>query len=173
MSELPQKVPFGYEPPEEDRKGTIVYYDSFEHVTARELDLAAHTAKERSFARLVLYPLHEQTVKRMSKEPVSALYKREDKLYEWKREREADNVVVERLEAKRKKYTPIDTALRHISETYPGPFFLLLSGETANAFASYSSFEEWIVKLRLLVISEPSAVHPKLLQYRHRWERME
>lgn len=170
MSETVQKMPFGYEPPKDERKGTIVYYDSFEHTTVRELDLAAYIAKERSFVKLVLYPLHEQSVKRMSKEEVSAFYKREDKLHEWKRDRGEMNVVVERLEAKRKKYTPIDSALRHLAETYPKPLFLLLTGEMANLFASYSSFEEWIVKIRLLLTSEPAILHPRLLQYRHRWE---
>ncbi|CAM4200641.1 hypothetical protein L1N85_07165 [Paenibacillus alkaliterrae] len=170
MSDIAKKVPFGYEPPKDDRKGTIVYYDSFEHITERELDFAAYISKERSFAKLVLYPLHEQSVKRLSKEPVSAYHKREDKLHEWKRDRDAANVIVERLEGKRKKYTPIDSALRHLSETYPAPLFLLMTGEMANLFASFSSFEEWIVKIRLFVITESGHVHPRLVQYRQRWE---
>ncbi|WP_424765628.1 hypothetical protein [Paenibacillus sp. sgz302251] len=170
MSDMIQKVPFGYEQPKVERKGTIVYYDSFEHTTDQELDLAAYIAKERSFAKLVLYPLHEQSVKRMSKDPVSAFYKREDKLHEWKRDRGASNVIVERFEAKRKKYTPIDSALRHLSDTYPAPLFLLMTGEMSNRFASYSSFEEWIVRVRLLLLTEPEQLHPRLVQYRNRWE---
>ncbi|WP_028610771.1 hypothetical protein [Paenibacillus harenae] len=170
MSDMVQKMPFGYEPPKDERKGTMIFYDSFEHITGRELDMAASIAKERSFARLVLYPLHEQSVKRISNEPVSALYKREDKLFEWKRERDDPMIVLERLEAKRKKYTPIDSALRHLSQTYPSPLFLLLTGEMANRFASFSSYEEWIVKLRMLILDEPKQPHPRLDRYRHRWE---
>ncbi|OBZ17306.1 MULTISPECIES: hypothetical protein [Bacillales] len=170
MSETVQKMPFGYEPPKDERKGTLVYYDSFEHTTERELDLAADLAKERLFMKLVLYPLHEQSIKRMSKEEVSPFYKREDKLHEWKRDRGEASVVVERLEVKRKKYTPIDSALRHLSETYPKPLFLLMTGDMANLFASFSSFEEWIVKIRLVLTEEPERVHPRLLQYKHRWE---
>lgn len=170
MSETVQKMPFGYEPPKDERKGTIVYYDSFEHTTERELDLAAYIAKERLFLKLVLYPLHEQSVKRMSKEEVSPFYKREDRLHEWKRDRGEANVVVERLEIKRKKYTPIDSALRHLAETYPKPLFMLITGDMANLFASYSSFEEWIVKIRLILTEEPARLHPRLIQYRHRWE---
>ena len=170
MKETVQKMPFGYEPPKDERKGTIVYYDSFEHTTERELDLAAYITKERLFVKLVLYPLHEQSVKRMTREEVSPFYKREDRLHEWKRDREEENVVVERLEIKRKKYTPIDSALRHLAETYPKPLFLLMTGEMANLFASFSSFEEWIVKIRLLLTEEPARLHPRLMQYRHRWE---
>lgn len=170
MSDNVQKMPFGYEPPADERKGTIVYYDSFEHTTERELDLAVDWMKERSFRKLVLYPLHEQSFKRMSKEEVSPFFKREDRLHEWKRDREVENVIVERLEIKRKKYTPIDSALRHLSETYPKPLFILMTGEMANLFASFSSFEEWIVKVRLLLIEEPARLHPRLSQYQHRWE---
>lgn len=170
MKETVQKMPFGYEPPKDERKGTIVYYDSFEHTTERELDLAAYISKERLFLKLVLYPLHEQSVKRMTREEVSPFYKREDRLHEWKRDREEENVVVERLEIKRKKYTPIDSALRHLAETYPKPLFMLMTGEMANLFASFSSFEEWIVKIRLLLTDEPARLHPRLMQYRHRWE---
>ncbi|MBD2869916.1 hypothetical protein [Paenibacillus arenilitoris] len=170
MSDIAQKVPFGFEPEADIRKGTIIFYDSFEHISGRELDMAASITRERSFAKLVLYPLHEQTVKRMSKEPVSALYKREDKLFEWKKEQGGADIVIERLEAKRKKYTPIDAALRHLTESYPLPAFLLLTGETANQFASYSSFEEWIGKIRLILLEEPNPLHPRLERNRHRWE---
>jgi hypothetical protein len=170
MHEIAQKMPFGYEPPKDENKGTLVYYDSFQHITDRELSLAAYIAKERSFTRLVLYPLHEQSIKRMTKEEVSPFYKREDRLHEWKRESGETNIIVERLEIKRKKYTPIDTALRHLAETYPKPLFLLLSGEMANAFASFSSFEEWIVKIRLLITEEPAQLNPRLIQYRNRWD---
>ncbi|NIK76747.1 nicotinic acid mononucleotide adenylyltransferase [Paenibacillus castaneae] len=170
MSETVQKVPFGYEPPKDVRKGTIIFYDSFQNISDRELDLAAYLLKERSFKKLVLYPLHEQSMKRISNETVSAFYKREDRLHEWKRDKEDMDITVERLEIKRKKYTPIDTALRHLTETYSPPLFLLLTGEMANKFASFSSFEEWIVKVRLLLLTEPEPLHPRLLQYKHRWE---
>ncbi|OKP66490.1 hypothetical protein A3842_29130 [Paenibacillus sp. P3E] len=165
-----QNVPFGYEPPAAERKGTLVFYDSFEHVSDQELEQAARTATERKFTKLVLYPLHEETVRRMSKEPVKAFYKREDRLHEWKREQGRSFVTVESLEGKRKKYTPLDSALRHISEVYPSPYFLYMTPETANQFASYSSFEEWIVKLRLILSAAPDYVHPRLEKFRHRWD---
>ncbi|MBW4080821.1 hypothetical protein [Paenibacillus sp. S150] len=165
-----QKVPYGYEPPAAERKGTLVFYDSFERITDRELEQAAHTAAERNFTKLVLYPLHEETVRRMSKEPVQAFYKREDRLHEWKRAQGRSFVTVESLEGKRKRYTPLDSALRHISEVYPSPYFLYLTPETANQFASYASFEEWIVKLRLILSAPPASVHPRLEKFRHRWD---
>lgn len=93
-----QHVPYGYEPPVEQRKGTLVFYDSFEHITDQELVIAAKTATDRRFTKLVLYPLHEETVRRMTKEPVSAYYKREDRLHEWKREQGLSFITVESLE---------------------------------------------------------------------------
>ncbi|NUU62226.1 hypothetical protein [Paenibacillus agri] len=163
-------VPYGYEPPVEQRKGTLIFYDSFEHIQDSELAAAAKTATDRKFTKLVLYPLHEETVRRLSKEPVQAFYKREDRLHEWKREQGVSFITVEGWEGKRKKYTPLDSALRHLTERYPAPHFLYLTPDMANQFASFSSFEEWIVKVRLLLAEAPAFIHPRLEKYRHRWD---
>jgi hypothetical protein len=169
MNRSIQAVPHGYEPPAGNgRRGTLVYYDDFEQVTDAELSLALDHAETRGFEKLVLYPLHDETVKRFSKKAVSAYYKREDRLHEWKREHGRSFATVEGWEGKRKKYTPIDAALRHVTEVYTGPHFLYVTPETANLFASFASFEEWIVKLRLVVSEEPASMHPKLVKYRHR-----
>ncbi|MCJ8013285.1 hypothetical protein MUG84_16260 [Paenibacillus sp. KQZ6P-2] len=162
-------VPFGYEPPEEKYRGTLVYYDTFEDATELELDQAEKTAEDRSFLHFVLYPLHEETVRRMLKQPVRALYKRERQLEDWKQDR-GSAAVIEGFEAKRKKYTPMDTALRHLTDKFPTPHFLYLTPEMANLFASYSSFAEWIVKLRLILSDEPEYLHPQLEKYRNRWD---
>jgi len=165
----PRIVPYGYEPPEAGTKGTLIYYDTFEDVTEADLELAAACAEARAFAKLVLYPLHEQTVKRMTRQPVSPYYKREDRLHAWKRGHHRNFVSIEGWEGKRKKYTPTDSALRHVTDQYPAPHFVLLTPEMANLWASYSAFESWIVKLRLLLLAEPHELHPRLAQYRHRW----
>ncbi|WP_239613554.1 hypothetical protein [Cohnella mopanensis] len=165
-----QKVPYGYEPPVNRNKGTFIYYDSFELATEEDLDLALQSATSRSFAKLVLYPIHEETVKRMSKDSISPYYKREKWLYEWKEIRGHDQITIDGWEGKRKKYTPIDSALRHLTETLPAPHFLYLTPEMANVFASFASFEEWIVKIRLLLSSDPDRQHPRLEKYRHRWD---
>ncbi|OMF83494.1 hypothetical protein [Paenibacillus glucanolyticus] len=162
-------VPYGYEPPKPATKGTLIFYDSFEQVQ-EDLEQAVAILEERAFSKLVLYPLHEETVRRMFKEPVSPYYKREKRLQEWVGEREDSSVVIEAFESKRKKYTPIDTALRHLVEKYGSPHFLILTPEVANVFASFSSFEEWIVKLRLILLSEPPYLHPRLEKFRHRWD---
>ncbi|RRJ61665.1 hypothetical protein EHV15_00760 [Paenibacillus oralis] len=165
------QVPFGYEPPVPSRKGTVIFYDSFMHISDEELDFAAKEAARRAFAKLVLYPLHELTVKRMSNEQAGPFYQREDRLHEWKRERGAADVevLVEGWEGKRKKYTPADAAFRYLTEKYPAPYFLYMTPDMANRFAGFSSFEEWIVKLRLLLSDNPAVPHPKLEKYRHRW----
>ncbi|MFC9708320.1 hypothetical protein ACFTRD_09160 [Paenibacillus sp. NPDC056933] len=163
-------VPYGYEPPAASRKGTLTFYDSFEHVTDEQLERAAATADTRSFEQLVLYPLHESTVKRISRDAVQAYYKREDRLHDWRREHPASRIRVESLEGKRKKYTPIDTALRHLTAEYKAPHFLYLTSEMANQFASFDSFNDWIKELRLIIDGQPVKLHPKLEQNAHRWE---
>ncbi|MCG7409788.1 hypothetical protein MH117_20485 [Paenibacillus sp. ACRRX] len=164
------KIPYGYEPAEALSKGTLIYYDSFEHTSDIQLDLAVQQAEQRSFAKLVLYPLHEQSTKRMYAEPVSAYYKREDRLHEWKRDRGYHDVAIESWEGRRKKYTPVETALHHIMDTYRAPYFLYVTPDMANLLASYASFEAWIVKVRLLLSAEPDHIHPRLTQYRQRWD---
>ncbi|MNH80348.1 hypothetical protein D3C73_326860 [compost metagenome] len=163
-------VPYGYEPPEETRKGTLIFYDTFEQITDEELEAAADLVQKLDFKKLVLYPLHEETVRRMSKEAVRAYHKREQQLYDWKNNSSHSGVVVEGFEGKRKKYTPLEAALRHLTDKYASPYFLYVSPETANQIAAYSSFEEWIVKLRLLLPREPQHLHPNLEKYRNRWK---
>ncbi|EFM12418.1 conserved hypothetical protein [Paenibacillus curdlanolyticus YK9] len=165
------QVPYGYEPPAEASKGTLIYYDSFEDTTEEDLEAAAALKKQMGFRKLVLYPLHEATGKRMFDQPISPYYKREDRLHEWRREQADPTIVVEGLEGKRKKYTPFESAMRHLTETYPSPYFVYVTPEMANLLASYATFEEWIVKLRLILSEEPSAaqLHPRLQKFAHRW----
>lgn len=167
------QVPYGYEPPVDREKGTLVFYDSFEEMTEEELDQAVIILEQRSFAQLVLYPLHEETVRRMTRKPVSPFYKREDALHDWRRSKGDRRITVEGWDGKRKKYTPMDSVLRFLTEKYPGPYFLYLTPETANAFASYSSFEEWITRIRLILAGEPVQVHPRLAKFSHRWEAVQ
>lgn len=167
------QVPFGYEPPEKKRKGTIIFYDSFEHITDEDLNRAASVAKERDFEKFVLYPLHEETVRRMSKnEVVASYYIREDRLHDWKREQGNKAVSVEGFDGKRKKYTPFDSALRQLTEKYPAPYFVYVTPAMANVLASFSSFEEWMTKVRLLLTEQPDEIHPRLLKLQHRWEHV-
>lgn len=169
-------VPFGYaeEKTGETSRGTLIYYDTFSQPSEETLEAAlgraASFAVRRSFARLVLYPLHEETVKRMRGRPVEPYYKREQRLFDWREASGRGDVAIETWEGKRKKYTPMEAALRHLAESYPAPLFLYLSPETANAFASFSSFDEWIAKVRLVLAEPPATPHPKLSQQRHRWD---
>ncbi|GBG07482.1 hypothetical protein PAT3040_02034 [Paenibacillus agaridevorans] len=170
------KVPFGYEERLDTRtgKGTLVFYDTFQDISDRQLERAASLATLRSFTKLVLYPLHEETARRIWKRPIEPYYKREQYLFDWRQEREeredSGNITVENWEGKRKKYTPIEAALRHLMDVYTQPIFLYVSPAMANAFASFHSFEEWIGKIRLIISEPPPDAHPKLTKYRHRWE---
>ena len=165
-----ERVPYGYEPPVDRAKGTLVYYDTFENTQDVEIAAAATLAHDRSFSRFVLYPIHEETAKRMSKAPVSPYYRREKRLQMWLDEFGTENMSIDGWEGKRKKYTPIDSALRHLTETLPAPHIVYMTPETANLFASFSSFEAWIVRVRLLLSEAPRSIHPRLEKYRNRWD---
>ncbi|MCM3628677.1 hypothetical protein M3194_15040 [Paenibacillus glycanilyticus] len=173
MSRNIRVVPYGHvdESDAQTGKGTLVYYDTFQDISDQQLERVAALSKERKFAKLVLYPLHEETAKRMWKRPIEPYYKREGRLFGWRRENEDDrSITIENWEGKRKKYTPIEAALRHLMDVYAQPMFLYLTPETANAFAAFSSFEEWIGKIRLIISEPPPDAHPNLTKYRHRWD---
>ncbi|MCM3781656.1 hypothetical protein M3231_01605 [Neobacillus mesonae] len=164
-------VPYGYEPAEEESKGTMIYYDDFEGIEDSDLSNALTIAETKKFKKLVLYPIHEATVKRMIKHGTQPFYKREDRLHDWKREQQENKMIaIEGWEGKRKKYTPMEAALRHLMEHYPAPYFLYLSPVYANLFASYSFFEEWITKIRLIINDTPRELHPNLQKYENRWD---
>mgnify|MGYP000963449703 CR=1 FL=1 len=169
MPQSNQQVPYGYEPPPAHTRGTLIYYDSFEHVSDAELEQALITMQQMNFSRLVLYPLHEQTVRRMSKESVAPFYKREQRLQDWKHDGDYRAVVIEGWDGKRKKYTPMEAALRTLMDHYTSPYFLLLTPDMANQFASFSIFEEWISKISLVLTEQPKRLHPRLDLCRNRW----
>ncbi|MBJ6360307.1 hypothetical protein ACFOQM_03115 [Paenibacillus sp. GCM10012307] len=56
--QLPQSVPYGYEPPKDIKKGTLFFYDAFEDIGRQELEQALRHSKLNGFADLVLYPIH-------------------------------------------------------------------------------------------------------------------
>jgi len=172
MERTVRSVPYGFEEEKTTGapRGTLVFYDTFEDESEAELTKAAELAARRAFAKLVLYPLHEETAKRMYRRSIEPYYRREERLFAWKREQGNGRITVETWEGKRKKYTPIEAALRHLSDIYPAPLFLYMTPETANAFASFSTFEEWIVKLRLVLTEAPDAAHPRLDKFSHRWD---
>lgn len=174
MGRQTYQIPFGAEPAKKTVKGTLIFYDSFEHVSDEELEKAAQAAVARSFSQMVLYPLHEATVRRLTGETASAFYKRDDRLHEWRRDQQImRNVTVENWDGKRKKYTPLEAALRFMDEKYPSPLFLYLTAENANRFASFATFEDWIVRIRLVLDEAPSRLHPRLEKFRKRWDTVD
>lgn len=186
MDRSSTQVPYGYEPQEETSKGTLFVYDSFDIDTDEPdaapdgslgiggIRLLAEWAERRFFSRIVLYVPHEETLKRMGVRFPAPLYKREDAMREAVDSLDASvRLDIDVWERKRKKYTPMDTALRYMGEHYRAPYFLGLSGAYANLFASYHGFEEWVRKIRL-VIAEPAPFHPHplLLKHENRWNRI-
>jgi nicotinic acid mononucleotide adenylyltransferase len=172
MGRQTMQVPYGYEPPRETIRGTLFVYDSFNDFGDSDLTAIAEWAERNDFARIVLYPLHEATMRRM-RIPEEQPYHRRVRALEEAIEALAVPVPVQidQWENKRKKYTPIDTALDTLTRHYAGPHFLCLTGEVANLFAAFSSFEGWIRKLRLVIRAEPGfAAHPRLAAWDGRWE---
>lgn len=136
--------------------------------------LLAEWAERRMLSRIVLYVPHEETLKRMGVRFPAPLYRREDALRDIAgRLNVSVRLDIDVWERKRKKYTPMDTALRYMGEHYGAPHFLGLSGAYANRFASYHGFADWIRKIRL-VIAESAAFrpHPLLLRHEKRWNRI-
>ncbi|MEK8130673.1 hypothetical protein WMW72_22455 [Paenibacillus filicis] len=170
------RVPFGYElPKEKDReRGTIWVYGSFEGYTQQDLLPLLELAEERHFAKLVFYPLHEETLRRMDKRQAEPYYRRVQELEALLEE--ADPFIdwtIERFEGKRKKYTPADTAFRFMEEKYKSPFFVYVTDEVARKLASYDGFEDWLTKVRLLVTGGGGDPVPALLaKHMNRWERV-
>ncbi|PYI57139.1 hypothetical protein [Paenibacillus flagellatus] len=186
MDRNPQQVPYGYEPPGETTKGTLFVYDSFDLGDEADgpatdgslgeigLRLLADWAERRSLSRIALYVPHEETLKRMGVKFPPPMYKREDALQEAVgRLPCAVRLDIDTYERKRKKYTPMDVALRYMAERYESPYFLGLSGAYANRFASYQGFEQWIRQIRLVVAQEGRfEPHPLLVKHESRWNRL-
>jgi len=177
MGREPIKVPYGYQPNETQKgeRGSLWVYDSFEHFTAQELAQLLALADERAFAKIVFYPLHEETLRRMDKRlAVSPHYARAAKLESMLEETGTDlDWVIDGFEGKRKKYTPMDTAFRYLDEKYNAPHFVYVTGDMAHMLAGYDTFETWIKRLRLLIADGGRAPeHPRLQQCASRWERV-
>lgn len=172
-------VPFGFEPEEETRKGTLLAYDDFASVNPMELAFLFRFASERNFARIVLYLIHEETARRMGDRELEAYHKRLARLQEAMEEAEQApghkiKAVLDQWEGKRKKYTPVETALDFLTEKYKGPWFVWMPERLAVKWAGFASFPQWIRQVRLVVASpQGSGIPPILEPYQSRWEYAE
>ena len=165
-------VPFGYEPIETNIKGTIFVIDSFNNISPKHLSDILQLADERDFDKVIFYPQHEQTLKRMG---IDTLFPYHDRVKSLERLLDSlDTEVyygIDKWEGKRKKYTPIETALAFLMEKHKGPYFLYLDLEVANKFIEFKSFEELIKKVRLIIKSDfGGTLNPKFDKYQSRIE---
>jgi hypothetical protein len=168
------QVPFGYELPKVSVKGTLFVYDTFEEWTGDDIRLLTDWAVERKFAQVVLFPQHEETLRRMGIHSQSPYYARVNHIEMLIDELTAPiELEVDKWEGKRKRYTPLDTSLHFLTDKFPAPYFVLMDDRYANLFAGYSSFEEWIKKLRLVIrVKSGLLPHPKLQSFADRWEHL-
>lgn len=194
MDRTSTHVPFGYTPLEQTTKGTLFLYDSFElhqqddgsllenqrsgtFDALSEADLVRFIswAERRMINRVVLYVPHEETLKRAGIPNPSPMHKREAGLREITDRLDASvSITIDTWERKRKKYTPMDTALRYMTESFPAPYFIGLSDAYANRFASYRGFEDWIRRIRLLVAASSAfQPHPLLQARSNRWDLLD
>lgn len=175
------QVPFGYEPLTESRTGTLIVYDDFSDVRPAQLIQILQFAADRKFSLVVLYPIHEETARRMGIMELTPYHRRLEGLQEALEEAQqaqdqaqdqaAVKVSIDQWEGKRKKYTPVETALDFLTEKQKGPFFVWMPSRFAVKWAAYASFPEWIRKLRL-VVAPPRVEHPPkaLQEFSNRWE---
>jgi nicotinic acid mononucleotide adenylyltransferase len=169
------KVPFGYEPPKAAKKGTVLVFETFEDWTNEDMTRLIAWATEKKFVRIILYPQHEETLRRMDIPCQIPYYQRVKQLEQLIKEAEPGiKVDVDAWEGKRKKYTPMDTSLNFLTEKYPGPFFVAMNDRYVNGFVTYKNFEEWIKKVRLVVLlTFHVPLHHKLEAYKERWELLQ
>jgi hypothetical protein len=170
------QVPFGYEPPAESRKGTLIVYDDFSEVPEPEVLEIYRFAEERGFVQVVFYPIHEETGRRMGMEGLDAYHRRVDRLQEVLEDTAPMappevRITLDRWEGKRKKYTPVETALDFLTEKNKGPYFVWMTERIAGKWGSYASFPEWIRKVRLVVAPPYGNPLPEAMkEYESRWE---
>ncbi|WNR42177.1 hypothetical protein [Paenibacillus roseipurpureus] len=169
------KVPFGYEPQEESTKGTVIVCETFEDWTELEVKALIAWAEERKFVRVILYPQHEETLRRMDIRAAQPYYARVKHITALVDEMDTPlQVDVDTWEGKRKKYTPLDTSFSFLTEKSPSPHFICMSDRYANLFVTYPSFKEWIKKARLVIFTEFHVpLHGKLKDYEGRWETVD
>lgn len=170
------QVPYGYEPPVENKKGTLVVYDHFADVHPSGLAEVYRFAQERGFVRIVFYPIHELTASRMGITGLAPYHQRSRMLAESMEAAEKATgcsipALVDSWEGKRKKYTPVEAALTFLTEKHSGPYFLWLPEQLAAKWAGYASFSQWIRRIRL-VIGPPYGfpMPPVAHEYQNRWE---
>jgi nicotinic acid mononucleotide adenylyltransferase len=168
-------MPYGYEPEQQSAKGTVLALGLFDDPLQEHVPQLAELAVERSFARIVFVPQHDETLRRMKLRAESPYYERVRRLKEWiAGASDSIPMTVDEWEGKRQKYTPLDALLRFATDKYKAPHIVALSGAYANVFASYASFDEWIRRVRLIVLAEPGfAPHLKLANKGSRWEAVD
>ncbi|MVP02408.1 hypothetical protein [Paenibacillus lutrae] len=172
-------VPFGYEEEQPKRRGTLLVFETFEDWTDHELTIVLELARQRQFNKIVLYPQHEDSLRRMSIACAVPYYKRVknlEKLVEEAGGKGAgeSRITIDTWEGKRKKYTPVDTSLRFLTDKYTSPYFVMMNDHYAVLFAGYKGFEDWIREVRLLVWKRFGVPLPsKLLSYSDRMDFME
>jgi hypothetical protein len=172
MARSANQVPFGYEPPVAKVKGSIFVFETFEDWTFENMNKLRDWCLERKFAEIVLFPQHDETLRRMGISCDMPYYQRVKNLeIQLKELQEPWQVSIDEWEGKRKKYTPLDTSLHFLTDKYRAPHFLWMSDRYANLFVTYSSYKEWIKKLRLFISPRYHVpLNPKLEQDKERWE---
>ncbi|MFE5322517.1 hypothetical protein ACFQ88_27940 [Paenibacillus sp. NPDC056579] len=179
MARQTSSVPYGYEPEDRSKspRGTLWIYDSFESFGMQQLAPLIGMGERKSLKKLVFYPLHEETLRRMGERNAEPYYRRTEALEELLEQAETPlDMTIDHWEGRRKKYTPVDTAFRYLAEKYAGPHFVWVTLETANKLAGYDSFEGWIKKIRLWIDMEGSSknreaeLHPRLHAAASRWD---
>lgn len=172
MSRKSVYVPFGYTEPQVKTKGTVFVYGTGEHWSIRWMKALEKWSADKGMARVILFPQHEDTLRRMD---ISSFLPYHERIEHIKQSLNDAGVLFEldEWEGKRKKYTPMDTSLRFLTDKYTGPYFLLMDDLYASRFSKYKDFKQWIKKLRLVIEEQYGETLPMDLKtWEHRIERI-
>jgi hypothetical protein len=155
-----------------ERKGTLFVFGDFDDIVEKELNSIFEFANERNFVKVVLYPHHDLTLRRMGIQVKNPYHSR----VKWLEELASLSVnpiptVIDEWEGKRKKYTPVETSLAFLKSKYPAPYFLYADQGYAVKISSYVTFEDWIREVRLFIKGDGRFIATKNLEkYNNRWE---
>lgn len=163
---------FGDERTMNEVKETLLFYGVFDELDEELLARIVEVAEERGSHRLVLYPFHDATLRRMGVEGVPPYHRRVKILEEWLEEDLSDvEIDIDRWDGKRKKYTPVEASVRFIMEKHGGRLTLVLTTEMANRLVGYHSFDEISEKVGIIVFDD-GGLSPRFREYEHVIERV-
>lgn len=157
MSKKKRPLHVGYGDGEEAMsvKETLLCYGVFGESDEVLVDEAVSLSRDRDSFRVVFYPFHEKTLKRMGLESEMPYHRRVKQVQGWLEEIDSDvHAEVDQWEGKRKKYTPVEASFRFIQEKHGGRIVLALTREMHAILSSYKTFESLMKDTEVVILDK-------------------